>query len=141
MAASEPKEYTIKTNNLFKAKYGSFEREHPKVLFLNAKAKARPSEKKTNYSTDVKQVRQRFENCVDSYFKGTNDFSDNYLLTFSLSENSMQYGKDSNIKYEVVFKPNIPKELVDYETEASEIQAELSKNLLSIASDCGFYIS
>lgn len=126
------KEVNITTSNIFKAKYGTFDKDNPKVLYLNVKAKVKPLHKKNNYSHDIKGVKRQFDECIENYFKTTENYSRNFIYSCDVSENNITFGKKSNLKYEVLVKPNTVKEFDDYADDMKKLSNTLSESLFRI---------
>lgn len=134
------KEIDITIGNIFKAKYGTFDKDNPKVLYLNVKAKVKPLDKKTNYANDIKKVKAKFGEYVEHYFKSTEVYSKNFIYSCDVSENNITFGKKSNLKYEVLVRPVTKKDFEDYSDDMKALSETLSSSLHEIMADNQFEI-
>lgn len=126
------KEIDITTGDIFKSKYGTFDKDNPKVLYLNVKAKVKPLDKKNNYANDIKKVKIQFGEYIDNYFKNTETYSKNFIYSCDVSENNVSFGKKSNLKYEVLVRPVEKKNFDDYSDDMKQLSETLSNKLHQI---------
>ena len=135
------KENDITTGEIFKSKYGTFNVDNPKVLYLNVKAKVQPLDKKTNYAHDIKKVKSLFGEYVEGFFRNENKkFSDKFIYSCDVSENNITFGKKSNLKYEVLVKPIESKQFDDYTEDMTELSNTLSSGLSRIMMEHQFEV-
>lgn len=132
------KEREIPCITTFKARYGTFAIENPRVLYLNVKAKVKPSQKKANYANDVKKAKKAFDDYVEGFFKDNRKYSDRFIYTCDVSENNIMFGRTSNLKYEILVKPIELKSFDDYSDDMRELSETLSSKLWQIMQDNHF---
>lgn len=138
------REYTItpaEPNNVFKAKYGTFDKENPKVLYLNAKAKVIPINKKTNYASDIRHVKRQFDEYINTFFRDTDKYSQNFIYSCDVSEENITFGKKSNLKYEVLVRPLVPKTIDEYMPDMVELSDTFSMKLSQFMVEGAFEVS
>lgn len=129
-------------NSTFITKFGTFEENLPKVVYIHAKAKVLPMTNKKNYSNDIKTVKDSFSEYVEDFFKKEENtkYSDKFLCSCDVSENSIVFGKKSNLKYEVLVKPLQPRRLEEYTDDMKELSTLLSNQLESFMNNEGFKV-
>lgn len=134
------KEVDITTSNIFKTKYGTFDKDNPKVLYINVKAKVKPLNRKNNYASDIKKVKTQFGEYIENYFKETEIYSKNFIYSCDVSENNITFGKKSNLKYEVLVRPVEVKLFDEYSNDMKELSNTISENLFNIMSNNQFEV-
>lgn len=134
------REIDITTGDIFKSKYGTFDKDNPKVLYLNVKAKVKPLNKKNNYANDIKKVKIQFGEYIDGYFKTTETYSKNFIYSCDVSENNISFGKKSNLKYEILVRPVEVKLFDEYSNDMKELSDAISEKLFNIMSNNQFEV-
>lgn len=135
------KEYKIPLKNHFKSLYGTFDKEKPSVLYLNAKAKVEPLDKKTTYAKDVKHVKKVFAEYLKDFFASTDKYSKNFIHSCEMSEDNMVFGKKSNVKFEVLVKPVVKKKFDEYLGDMEELSTVFSEKLSEIMETNKLHVS
>jgi len=129
----------IKLDDLnFKSTYGTFNRNIPNVIYINGKTKVKPIVEKTDYSMDSRNIKKSFTNFVDKTVKDNDTFFDEYICTCDVSENGLEYGKRSNLKYSVFLKPKELKPIEDYLSVISNFNATVTSFLSEELNERGF---
>ena len=129
----------IKLDDLnFKSTYGTFNRNTPNVIYINGKTKVKPIIEKTDYSVDSRNIKKSFTNFVDKTVKDNDIFFDEYICTCDVSENGLEYGKKSNLKYSVFLKPKELKPIEDYLSVISNFNATVTSFLSEELNERGF---
>lgn len=134
------KEYDIDNNTVFKTKFGTFDKDKPSVIYLNARAKLKPTIKKTNYAPDIKRIKNGFDKFVSEMLSKDKNFGDKFLFSCDVSENNLSFSKKSHIKYEVLVKPVERKNLIDYSETMSILSKDITEKLIEIMQENNFIV-
>lgn len=102
------------------------------VCFLRSKIKITPLEKKKYYKEEIRELRQEFESFAKKMFRNIDGYDNNYIFTFSITEDSIKYTKSSFVRYDVVLKSEEKKTLLEHKNYLEDICNKLDEKIISI---------
>lgn len=125
------KQIKIDTIQELSAKYGTIDKKSPDVLFIRAKGRIIPTVKKVDYSKDIVELKQNFNNIVkDKIMLHKNDINcERYICNIDISEKGISYKKGSYIKYDIFVKPKNKKDVFDYKDELTSLLTNINDDL------------
>ena len=136
------RQYFLKNNGKFSIKYGTTNKNNPKVIFIMAKGKVKPYIDKTNYKSDVTKIKKSVANIIKDELTSLSDIinTSKYLFDIELTEDTMNYNKISRLNYNIYMCPISVGKIEDYEQRITEmcdrieikITGCVNKNNLSI---------
>lgn len=131
MVNNQKREIKLKDIDNYNVRYGTLDKFNPEVIYITAKTKIKPLEKKGSYAKDVAVIKSNFIEFVDKLIKESEDFNDKYICHFETNENGMVYNKRSYVKYLIYIKPKKIMYIDDYEKDIREIVSRLN-DVLSV---------
>lgn len=126
------REYPICVDNGYTAKFGSVNREDPKVIYITARLWIAPS-KEFDYKTSIKNVQNSFRKAVSSSLKDDSMFMDRYILDYDYFFDYVTVGKKKGFSVEMYLTQKDTKKLAD-------IKDDVEKKTLSLLNELSFQL-
>lgn len=136
------KEYSLNLSRTIDVKFGSVNKEEPKVVFLSGKCWVSPSFKADNYTNIIETIKLNFKQSIYSYLRSNECYSNKFILDFDINSEGMKEGVQKYLSFNVFFRQtqNPPYKLTDkklsnefykiidsFETELTENEFLVSK--------------
>ena len=128
------KDITLKKDNNFITKYGCFNSVNliPEVIYLRTKAKITPLKEKSSYIEDIDKVKKDFLCYIEQQILNNKYIDDRYLFNLDISSKSVNFGKISNLRYDIYLKPFKKKNILEHKNFFERFSLKLDKKLISL---------
>ena len=126
------REYPICKENGYMAKFGSVNREDPKVIYITARLWISPS-KEFDYKESIKIVQTSFRKIVSTSLKEDDIFMDRYILDYDYFFDYVTVGKKKGFLVEMYLTQKETKKLTD-------IKDDVEKKTLSLLNELSFQL-
>ena len=134
-------EYKIDIEKYGTLVYGSPNENCCDVIEIIMKGRFTPTEDKKDYSSDLKNVKNRFIEIANFVIKSFEWFDNHYIFAIDFTESGIKYGKSTKFKYKLFVKPKRQKEITRYEKQIIRTINKLNGKLKKIFKRYGFIIT
>lgn len=132
MDNNKKREIKLDKTNKFNIKYGTLDKNNPEVLYIRAKAKIKPNNKKSDYCQEIASIKKDFVKMVNNIIVNDKSVYNKHICCFDANDNGMVYNKNSYIKYDIYIKPIIIKHIDEYRSYVSDLTSILNNNLTTL---------
>lgn len=125
MAERKNKEYKIKLDNSFKAKYGSTDKDNPKVVYINGSAWMIPP-KIEDIKTVIPTIERNVKNFIKFEINNQQNLDKSFILDFDLKPDSIIPGRRKFISFELFVRQRETKSLSEISNEMKEMVSKIT---------------
>ena len=125
MAERKNKEYKLESGNSFRIKYGSMDKDNPKVVYINGDTWMIPP-KIEGIKSSIPSIERNVRNFV-KYQVNTNDMLDkSFIFDFDLKPDSIVPGRKKFISFELYVRQRETKKLTEISDAIKEMASKIT---------------
>lgn len=125
MAERKNKEYKLESDNSFRIKYGSMDKDNPKVVYINGDTWMIPP-KIEGIKSSIPSIERNVRNFV-KYQVNTNDMLDkSFIFDFDLKPDSIVPGRKKFISFELFVRQKRTDSLLSIKENIRDIASKIS---------------
>ncbi len=106
--------------------------EYPKVVFIRTKVRLTPTLKERGYEDEVLKIKKKFEAFATERIKSNTNFENEFLFNVTVAEKSVQYDKNSHVRYDLFLKPIQKVTMNDIKEKLESVANKLNNELYCI---------
>lgn len=99
------KEYKLDVNNFISLKYGSVNRDNPRIVYISGKCWISPT-KEMEYERAISNVEKLFKKSVKSYMLDGVNFDDKLIIDFDVNSDKMNFGEKKFLSFDFYLRQN-----------------------------------
>ena len=129
----KPQIYVLEKDNFFVTKVSTNTIDkYTDVVFLRAKTRISPIEKKNSYKDEILKLKREFVIFFEKTIRNNPIYEDNFIFTVTVAEESVKYNKTTHLHYDLFVKSKKKNTLLYHKNKLEKISDKLDKKLISL---------
>lgn len=119
------------SNDLFKIKLGTINKDNPEIIYINGGTFIQPKELKDDYFCDIKTLCKKFRHYIKLELLNNKNFTNDFISNFDIKLSGLKPNKKTYLSFEIHIKQTNPIENIkSIESETVNITTNIINNIV-----------